>query len=690
MSKAALALLAADADDSAPPPESPSKRAIALLEGRAEPSDSTRKPSPSLAMAPVGGAEMLLRRATGITASIPAAVAYGGAAVGRALGLDMDPGTTMANVQEYLTYDPVSESGQEGEEMLGRGVHAVMKPIAETLSQGATKVGKISPTAETFLRESPAAAGAAGGILGLSPFVAPATAIARAAPNAVAAGARNLASGAVTASRKIAAAGEAMSDAAVRATGGTVRPPAVISPDMNPLAQQSMGAAAAVPSQLKRASPELQQAIREAAQKTGGSVPPEVMARHLEADSLPIPMRYTEGQATRDPVKFSDEVNERAKHPEYAARFNEQKQQLVDNLDEIRREAAPGVVGNDTVQNGQALVDKNKTLHEARQQEIGEAYATARAANGEDLPMDGVDFVKRADAGLKRDMKARYLPADIEADMNEFRSGERQMTLTDYENLRTNMAAAARKAQRSGDGNAARAISVAREALEATEPTGIAKDVKPLFDKARSLAKADFDLQKRDPAYKASIDDEAPIGEASPLADSFVEKYIVRGTRAHVQRMRETHAGDTEVQELMAAAGLNYLKSKSGIDMFTNEGTFSQAGYNRALTQLRPKMEDLVGEQAAEQAQTLGNVAYNIIVAPEGHYVNRSNTAVTAMKEGAKGALEGAVNVAAHGIPVGTWTRRGLENRAEKKAVRESLKVGAGLTKLRDLPKQKH
>jgi hypothetical protein len=133
----------------------------------------------------------------------------------------------------------------------------------------------------------------------------------------------------------------------------------------------------------------------------------------------------------------------------------------------------------------------------------------------------------------------------------------------------------------------------------------------------------------------------------------------------------------------MAAAGLNYLKSKSGIDMFTNRGEFSQAGYNRALAQLRPKLEALVGEKGAEQAEALGNVARNIMQAPSGAHVNYSNSTVAAMKEGAKSALEGAVNVKSGGIPLGTWTRQALGNRAEKRAVRESLKPGAGLSRIR-------
>lgn len=441
--------------------------------------------------------------------------------------------------------------------------------------------------------------------------------------------------------------------------------------------KQSMGAAAAVPSRLQSASPELQEAIRSEARS--GGVDLEALDRHLEADSLPIRVRLTKGQATQDPVLISDEMNRRGKDPEFAARFNEQNQQLIDNLDEIRREASPSVVGNDPIQNGQQLVDSYKTMDKAATDEISAAYKAAEEANGGELPMDAPSFLQAADAALKKKMKARYVPPEIAADLAEIRETG-SMNLESFENLRTNLAAAARKAERSSDGNAAMAVNLVRDALEGVEPMGAVKEVKPLFDKARSLAKARHDRLRADPAYKAAIEDDAEIGQASPLADNFVEKYVVRGKAAHLDRMRENLVGDEAASQVMAAGALNYLKAKAGIDPYTNRGNFSQAGYNKALADLQPKLEGLVGPHAAEQAQTLGNVANYVMAQPRGSFVNNSNTTVAAHAANlAKGAVERGVNALVPGADLGTLGREKLAQRAEKKEVREALKPGAGI-----------
>ncbi len=443
------------------------------------------------------------------------------------------------------------------------------------------------------------------------------------------------------------------------------------------LSKQSMGAAAAVPSRLSGASPELQAAVRAEA-RTGG-INPEALDRHLEADSLPIRMRLTKGQATQDPVLISEEMNRRGKDPEFAARFNEQNQNLIDNLDEIRRESAPNVVGNDPVQNGQQLVDSYKTIDQAAREEINTAYKAARDANGGELPMNAPAFTQAADAALKKNMKSRYVPTEIAADLAEIRESG-SMNFETFENLRTNLAAEARKAERSGDGNAAAAINLVRDALENVEPIGRAKEVKPLFDQARSLAKARFDRLKADPAYRAATDDAAEIGQASPLADNFVEKFVVKGKSAHLDRMRENLASDAMANEVIAAGALNYLKAKSGVNLYTNEGNFSQAGFNRALSELTPKIETLIGNKATEQVQTLGNVARYIQAQPRGSFVNNSNTTVAAHAANlAKGAAERGVNAILPGADLGTLGREKLARRAEKKEVEESLKPGAGI-----------
>lgn len=673
MSKAALALLTADGDGkAAAPPESAAKRARALLEGRATPTEAP-KPRQTVDLGDtsmdegIGAGEAILH---GVTKG--AGMAVGGVhAIGDLLtGRGTDQAVKdIGWWQQALTYDPRTPAGQGAADVGAHVMSTVGAPVAKLkeFAGDSAEAAGWGPLASTAMNVAPDAI--------LSLLGAPGAPAGAGA--ALVGDARALAGGVADATAPArAAVSKAVARTDLPAAGA----------ELNPLAQQSMGAAAATPRRLADATPELQAAIRQAAQKTGGAVAPEVLERHLAADTLPIPMRLTEGQATQDVGLLSNERNMRAKHPEYAERFAEQNRQLVDNMDEIRREAAPGVVGNDHVQNGQQFVDKYKTMDEAAREEITAAYTALREANGGDFPVDGPAFVAAADTALKRSMKSRYLPSQIAADLESIRNGDVAMNFEMFENLRTNLAAEARKADRSGDGNAMAAVNLTREALESLPLTGAAEALKPLADHARSLAKSRFDRIKVDPAYKAAIDDATPTGEASPLADGFVEKYLVKGTRANVQRMRQTFDGDAEMGELMAAAGLNYLKSKSGVDMFTGAGNFSQAGYNRALAQLSPKLDDLVGETAAEQARTLGGVAHDVMFQPSGHHVNNSNTGVmAAAREGAKTVTEMAVNAAVPSAELGTRGRALIAKRAEKRQVRESLKTGAGLTRLRDL-----
>jgi hypothetical protein len=127
---------------------------------------------PSLAMAPVGAAELLAKGVTGAVASIPAGLAYGGAAIGKAFGADVNPADVQRRTQNYFTYQPQSDSAKAAEQNLATTYNPVVKAVGNVADQAATAVGKVSPTAETFLREAPAAAQAAGAVV---PFVAPAS-----------------------------------------------------------------------------------------------------------------------------------------------------------------------------------------------------------------------------------------------------------------------------------------------------------------------------------------------------------------------------------------------------------------------------------------------------------------------------------------------------------------------------------
>lgn len=679
MSEAALALL--DAEDT--PKEafqSPSKKAIALLEGKSrviEPPPRT----PSVAMAPVGALEQGTRAATRFLSGIPAGAAYAGAAIGKAFGMDVNPAQTMADVSDYFTYNPISESGKAAQADVDLTFDTLMSPIARQADAAATAVGKVSPVAETFLREAPAAAGAASGLVGLSPLASPAAQLVRQAPQAAATAARSTVAGAARAGKALGEGVDNLSDAATRAVGAEVRPKPNVVPESDPLsgfgADSASAASASRINTTKGISNELVQDLRAQIQK--GPLDQSAVDRQIDADTLPIRMRLTEGQASQDVELASREFNAKGRDPDIAQRFNEQNQQLIDNLDEMRRQAAPQAVAHDPVQSGQNIVDAYKQMDEAAREPINAAYAAARALNGGELPMDGAGFVARADQGLKKAFKTRHLPAEIAGDLAEFRDGT-PMNFEQWESLRTTLAQAERKASRAGDGNASFAIGVVRDALEATEPVGAAVPVKQAFDKARALAKERFDRIDADPAYKAAIDDDVPAGESSALADKFVEKYIVRGKRAHLEQMVRNLGGDDLAMETIRAAPFNYMKQRAGIDPYRNTGDFSQAGYNKALAELTPRLDLLVGEELAESAQQLGRVAYSVKYIPSGNFANRSHTFVAAAAEATKGLAERSANTLIGGniVPVGTWAREKIDARTAARASKERMRPAAG------------
>ena len=400
--------------------------------------------------------------------------------------------------------------------------------------------------------------------------------------------------------------------------------------------------------------------------------------RHIEADSLPVPIRLTKGQASGDLVQLSNEQNRRGKYPELAQRFNEQNGLLIDNINEIRTNAAPDAYGTKIIENSQGIIDAYKTIDTARSEKINAAYKALEDANGGAWPVDALAIVRNADAMLAKKLKTNFVPPGIAADLKAFREGA-PMTFEQFEALRTNLATEGRKAVRSGDGNAEIASSIVREALEQLPLTGQAAiKLKPLADSARSLAKERFDMLKKDPAYKAAVDDVVP-------ADKFLQKFVVNGVNKNIATMVNHLGKDSVAHQHMAAGTVNWLKDKAGI--VDETGNFTQAGFNKALKQLDDvkNMEQIFTPEAASQLKTLGNVARYTQAQPRGAFVNNSNTLVSALaekaKQGISAGVEGGLNVVAPGLQLGTTVMEMRARRANQAEVRKALEIGAGTKK---------
>lgn len=413
---------------------------------------------------------------------------------------------------------------------------------------------------------------------------------------------------------------------------------------------------------VKNASPELQAMIKES-----GSAPTSVeVTRLLEADSLPVRIRLSQGQASGDIHLLSDEFNKRGtpQGKPIADLYNQQSRQLVENIDAIRDRAAPDVQALDHVQNGEALIDAYKAKDATLQQDISAKYKALEDANGGAFPLDGKQFVDAADAALAKKLKSHYVPPEVRATLNDLREGG-TMTFEDFETLRSDLAETARSAQ---DGKVRDAASIIRQQLEDLPLPAGAEHLKGLANEARSAAKARFDLLDSDPAYKASVND-------SIAADKFVQKYIINGNKADLVRLREFLSDNPAAQQSIAAGTINYLKDQAGI--VRGQGNFGQARYNKAVQSMKPKIEFLVDPITAQQIETLGNVARYTTEQPRGSFYNNSNTAVTAIRELATGGVEGAINAKTGG---GYGVLKDIVTSGkQQKAAAESVKPGAGL-----------
>ena len=418
---------------------------------------------------------------------------------------------------------------------------------------------------------------------------------------------------------------------------------------------------------LSVATPELQQAIS-AIPVDKVNIP--TLQRHIEADTLPVPVRLTEGQATGDVVKLSNEQNRRGKDPVLAQRFNEQNGQLVENLGLIRDKAAPNVYGTKKIENSQGIIDAYKELDNKLDTGINADYQALRDAAGGQFPVDAPQLLKNVETKLKKELLSNEAPAGQFSELKRL-ADTNAMTFEDYLSLRRNLGDIARTSQ---DGSVRKAAGYMIEELEKLPLQKEAAALKPLADKARASARARFQMLEKDPAMKAAVEDAVP-------ADKFIDKFVVNGVNKNINTMVEHLGRDSPAHQHMAAGTVNWLTDKAGI--VDGNGNFSQAGYNKALKKLDDvqNLNAIFNQEAASQLKTLGNVARYTQAQPRGAFVNNSNTLVGAMADKAAYVMEQGANLVGGGkigIPVGSIVRGKVQQYKAGKETEKALEVGAG------------
>lgn len=400
----------------------------------------------------------------------------------------------------------------------------------------------------------------------------------------------------------------------------------------------------------------------------GGEVNPQAVALHEKALSLPVKIELTKGQALQDPVIISRERNERGIKEQFAQRFNEQNKAIQENAQAIKELSAPDVKTTDYVGDSQVLIDIVGDFAKNNEIMIGEKYKVLKDQSGGKFPMDGQSASKKVLDQLKEADRLDYLPEIYKKKLEAYASGNKQMNFNLFENLRSDLAADMRKADRAGDGVTKNVLSQVRDGLETMELKGDAQSLKGFADDARAAFKAEKDLEASNQVY-------AKVKDGVADSKNFIPEVVFRSKNKDFAKTMELIADNPQARQNLASGTLDFIVRNST----DASGNLSTAKFNKAVESLRlnGRLEPIFGEQAGN-LMNLVEVGRAIEARPRGAFVNESNTVpagASLIKENAPAIIE-SIPYVGKAINVG---KEMLEKRKTAKEVSESLEPGAGI-----------
>ena len=403
---------------------------------------------------------------------------------------------------------------------------------------------------------------------------------------------------------------------------------------------------------------------------------PKALQNIVDAESLDVPVRLTRGQATEDPALISRERNDRAVQQQYLERFNEQNKALQENVNLVKEKTAPDVFAPNYVANAEGAIDFVNNKIKENQQATKNAYDELDKFGAGKIQVDSKTFADNALKALSEKEDIDFLPSVIKSKVDAYANGK-EMNFAQYENLRTQIARETRKAQRADDGNAVHALTLVRGELEKLPLIGETAEAKLLADKARSVAKAEFDLVNTDsPNYNKTY---ADIVNGKADTKDFIQSAILRSKNADFAKLMGLFSENPEALQHLRAGALDVIIK----DATDASGNFKVAKFNKAIDNLdvNGKLLPLFGEDALK-LRKIARAGQLVENRPTGSFINEPNTAVEMAAQYAK-------RVATQTPIVGRFVEPAqqlLQERKINKEVAKSLKPGAG-AKLSDIGK---
>jgi hypothetical protein len=453
---------------------------------------------------------------------------------------------------------------------------------------------------------------------------------------------------------------------------------------LEPQAMAGVGAArtadaATLAEAVARATPEIKADL---AKVKPGDLNVDALNRVMDADQLPVPVRLTRGQASQDPVIISNERNQRGIKDQVAAHLNEQNKALQENANLMKERVAPDVNTTSFVEDAERSIDLMGKRIKTDDDAITAAYNSLKDYGAGKLEVDSQNFGNNAMKALREFDEQEFLPPSILNRIKDYTEGK-AMNFNQFENLRTVLARETRKAQAANDGNAVHALTVVRSELEKMPLLNETGEAKVLADKARSLAKSQFDLldKKRDtynPLY-------ADVMNGIADTKDFIPKLVFRSkNKDFVKTMQTLSEGDPQAVQHLRSGALDYMIREST----DASGNFLTGKFNKLVDNLdvNKKLDVLFGDEA-KTIRAIASTGKIVEARPKGSFVNESNTAVAAAQMAKQYGAELLKNIPGVKYFVEPASQV-LQQRQIAKDVKQTIKPAAGV-RLSDIGKKK-
>jgi hypothetical protein len=327
------------------------------------------------------------------------------------------------------------------------------------------------------------------------------------------------------------------------------------------------------------------------------------------------------GTLTLNPKDVTREKNlAKAGEGNLAEIENANNQTLINNLNGL---GASNAQESQVV--GQTLYNKFKAIHDTNQQKINDLYSKAKTTDGREAEFDAYKFTNTVGENLNKELKNKFLPAEIKSMINDFATGKVPLNIQSKVQFQSIVSNAMMGA---ADGNTRSALKVVRDALE-NVPLKAGQQFGEEANQAfKEATRYTYNYKKsldQIPALKAVADGASP--------DNFFSKHILN---VDAPTFKKTYAQlDPEAQKIVKDNIVGFIKNKATGGTVDETAKISGSQIEKAIAQLGTiKINTVFSPEEVLQLKAIRNVAKLEQFQPVGSAVNNSNTASALMNLG--------------------------------------------------------